>query len=250
MKLILDALMEIEAEKKVKILFACETGSRAWGFPSIDSDYDVRFIYRHDMDWYLGLGERKDTIESMHGDLDITGWDLRKSLKLLKKSNAPLIERFQSPIVYLDRTNYKVEFRRLIESYYSPTAVYFHHYSLAKKFWEEIGQKQNIKLKALFYLLRSLFSCNWIVDVAKVVPMTIHELLTKVDPEFQQEVGQLIELKATVDERYFHTIDPKLVKRIEDLFKKIEVGPAGMPVSKERGFTKLNEFFVEKLTNR
>jgi uncharacterized protein len=91
-------LNEIAQKKNVKILYACETGSRAWGFPSPDSDFDVRFIYMHERDWYLSLGQRKDTIEYMERDLDITGWDLKKSLTLLKKSNAPVIERFQSPI--------------------------------------------------------------------------------------------------------------------------------------------------------
>ena len=242
-----DLLKKIEAEKRVKVLYACETGSRAWGFPSTDSDYDVRFIYRHERDWYLGLGERKDTIESMQGDLDITGWDLRKSLKLLKKSNAPLIERFQSPIVYLDNDNFRDEFKQVIELYYSPTAVFYHHYSLAKKFWEDLRQKQRIKLKALFYLLRSLFSCYWIIEEEAVVPMTIQELLVKADPPFHSEIVRLIALKAGVDESYLHDFDKKMVEKIESFFLKIEVGTKGLPVSKERGFGKLNEFFIGKL---
>ena len=125
-----DILKEIELKRNVKILYACETGSRAWGFPSPDSDYDVRFIYMQERDWYLSLSQRKDTIEFMDGDLDITGWDLKKSLTLLKKSNATLIERFQSPIEYFSIQEFKDEFKNLIERYYSPTAVFFHHYSL------------------------------------------------------------------------------------------------------------------------
>src|SRR5688500_1263199 len=112
-------LKEIEQKKNIEILYACETGSRAWGFPSPDSDYDVRFIYRHNIDWYLSLSQKKDTIEFMAGDLDVTGWDLRKCLMLLKKSNAPLIERFQSPMEYYSNSSFKMDFRHLIESYYS-----------------------------------------------------------------------------------------------------------------------------------
>ncbi|MEP7144556.1 MAG: nucleotidyltransferase domain-containing protein [Ferruginibacter sp.] len=100
-------LKEIEQMKNIKILYACETGSRAWGFPSPDSDYDIRFIYMHERDGYLSLNQRKDTIEWMDGDLDITGWDLRKSLVLLQKSNVPLIERFQSPIEYYSAPGFK-----------------------------------------------------------------------------------------------------------------------------------------------
>jgi predicted nucleotidyltransferase len=125
MKQVKDRLREIELKKSIKILYACETGSRAWGFPSPDSDYDIRFIYMHERDWYLSLSQRKDTIEHMDGDLDITGWDLRKSLVLLKKSNATLIERFQSPIEYFSAEGFKREFKSLIETYYSPTAVFF-----------------------------------------------------------------------------------------------------------------------------
>src|SRR6188474_2004988 len=114
-------LTEIERKKNIKILYACETGSRAWGFPSPDSDYDVRFIYMHEKDWYLLLSQRKDTIEHMDGDLDITGWDLKKSLLLLRKSNATLIERFQSPIEYYAVDGFKNDFKTLIKKYYSPT---------------------------------------------------------------------------------------------------------------------------------
>ncbi len=125
MERILNSLKEIEKQKRIKILYACETGSRAWGFPSPDSDYDVRFIYCHERDWYLQLGHHKDTVEMMVSDLDITGWDLRKSLLLLKKSNTSLIERFQSPIEYYAELGFKASFSKLIEQYYSPTAVFF-----------------------------------------------------------------------------------------------------------------------------
>lgn len=91
--LIQKKLKEIEEEKEVKILFACESGSRAWGFPSPDSDYDVRFIYVRPIDWHLSLTAKKDTIDlPINNELDIGGWELKKACQLLKKSNAPLIE--------------------------------------------------------------------------------------------------------------------------------------------------------------
>lgn len=76
MEAIHHALKQIEQQHKIKVFYACETGSRAWGFPSPDSDYDVRFLYRHEKDWYLGLNPPNDVIESMTGELDITGWDI------------------------------------------------------------------------------------------------------------------------------------------------------------------------------
>lgn len=137
-----ETLRLVENEHNIKILYACETGSRPWGFPSPDSDYDVRFIYHHERNSYLGLSERKDTIEFMGGDLDMAGWDLRKSLKLLKKSNVPLIEHFQSPIIYFAPDDFKEKFLTLIEAYYSPIASFYHHHSLAVKFWGELKGKQ------------------------------------------------------------------------------------------------------------
>src|SRR6266498_1888433 len=171
-------LKEIEQSKSIKILYACETGSRAWGFPSPDSDYDVRFIYCHERDWYLSLNKHKDSIELMTNEsFDISGWDLRKSLVLLKKSNVPLIERFRSPIEYFSVQGFKQEFKKLIQKYYSPIAVFYHHYSLAGKFREDINDRKQIKLKSCFYLLRSLLSCNWIIKDKNVLPMHIEGLM-------------------------------------------------------------------------
>ncbi len=81
-------LAEIEAQENVRIVYACESGSRAWGFPSSDSDYDVRFIYLHPLEWYLSIEKRRDVIERpITGVLDVNGWDLRKALQLFRKSN-------------------------------------------------------------------------------------------------------------------------------------------------------------------
>src|SRR5437879_13444130 len=95
-----DELLAIEERERVRILYACESGSRAWGFPSADSDYDVRFIYVHRPEWYLSVFEKRDVIERPLKDcLDLSGWDIKKALQLLRKSNAPLLEWLGSPIV-------------------------------------------------------------------------------------------------------------------------------------------------------
>ena len=244
MKKIEEILKAIEKENKVKILYACETGSRAWGFPSPDSDYDVRFICMHERDWYLSLSQRKDTIEHMDGDLDITGWDLRKSLILLKKSNATLIERFQSPIEYFSAEGFKLEFKSLIETYYSPTAVFFHHYSLAQKFWEELKDKEEVKLKSYFYLIRSLLSCNWIVKDKTVLPMDIGGLMRLIDTERRNEIRDLIKLKEGVNEKYLHKKDESLNKWVNSLFEMLDVSKQNLGVSKADN-SELNRFFLK-----
>lgn len=239
-------LKEIERKKSIKILCACETGSRAWGFPSPDSDFDIRFIYMHERDWYLSLNVRKDTVEIMDGDLDITGWDLKKSLMLLKKSNAPLIERINSPIEYFSVPGFKHDFKKLIGEYYSPIAVFFHHHSLAVKFWEDLKDKEEVKLKSYFYLIRSLLSCNWIIKDNAVLPMHIEGLMKYVEEEYKVRLRHLIKLKATVGEKYLHPKDEKLNAWILGLFELIEAGKANLVVNKgDTGL--LNEFFLKML---
>ncbi len=249
MQNIVAALRAIERERDVRILYACETGSRAWGFPSPDSDYDVRFIYVHEMDHYLKLNEWKDSIEvSMEGDLDMSGWDLRKSLVLLKKSNAALIERFNSPIEYMAVDGFREKFSHLINCSYSPVTVFWHHYSLASKFWEELKDKEQVKLKSLFYLIRSLLSCNWIVIDDAVVPMQIDRLMSKVDVDIKDRLNELIKFKATVGEKYLHPADKVINEWIVETFKKIEVSKNNLK-SNNSGYELLNEFFKDTLNN-
>lgn len=246
MEKIIDSLKKIEKQKGVRILYACETGSRAWGFPSPDSDYDVRFIYCHEKDWYLQLGQRKDTIEVMTDDLDITGWDLKKSLLLLKRSNTSLIERFQSPVEYYSDPGFKTSFLELIEQYYSPTAVFFHHYSLAVKFWEDLKDKQAFKLKSYFYLLRSLLSCNWIVRDSVVLPMHIGCLMEYISEDQKQMVRDLINLKSGVGEAYLHGKDSSLYGLVQDLFEIINGKGNTLKVNRN-DYSNLNQFFITQL---
>ena len=244
MEKIIEILKEIELKKKIKILYACETGSRAWGFPSPDSDYDIRFIYMNERDWYLSLSQKKDTIEIIDGELDITGWDLKKCLTLLKKSNAPLIERFQSPIEYYAVPGFKNDFKYLIGNYYSPTAVFFHHYSLAQKFWEELKDKREVKLKNYFYLIRSLLSCNWIVKDKTVLPMDIEGLMRLLDAGRRDEIRDLIKLKERVDEKYLHNKDESLDIWLSGLFEMLDGSKENMGVSKS-DYSALNGFFLK-----
>lgn len=241
-----DILKQIEEKRKIRILYACETGSRAWGFPSPDSDYDVRFIYMHERDWYLSLSERKSTIELMDGELDATGWDLKKSLILLKKSNASLIERFQSPIEYYSVAGIKDDFIRLIENYYSPIAVFFHHYSLANKFWEGLKDEKTYKLKSWFYLIRSLLSCNWIVNDTTVLPMHIEGLMKYSPTDVNTEIRELIKLKSTVEEKYLHEKNSQLNDWIAGLFSMLDGKKHDLSVN-QSNMRALNDFFLKKM---
>ena len=176
---ILQSLRKIEQDNNIKVLFACETGSRAWGFASPDSDYDVRFIYMHNKDWYLSLNEQKDSIELMldNGELDITGWDLRKSLRLLKKSNISLFERFKSPEIYLNNNLFISELNDISDNYFSSISGMHHYLNMAKGFYEKCMENNTVKLKSYFYALRSALSCIWIMKNKSMPPIEFSKLI-------------------------------------------------------------------------
>ncbi len=152
---ILQKLKEIVLQKNVEILFAVESGSLAWGFASPDSDYDIRFIYKHKPEYYLSLWEKPDVIEFMtEDDLDGSGWDLRKAIKLLAKSNAPLLEWLFSPTAYFANDDFAKQMQEIAVKCFSPIAV-LHHYLGTTKNFMEVCEMEEVKLKSYFYALRT-----------------------------------------------------------------------------------------------
>lgn len=166
-----------------------------------------------------------------------------KSLILLKKSNAPLIERFQSPVEYYAEAKFKEDFKKLINTYYSPAAAFYHHYSLAKKFWEDIKDQQSLKLKQYFYLIRSILSCNWIIENNSVLPMHIEGLLELIDSNRKDELRKLIVLKATVGEKYLYLPDEGLHKWLLELWHKMDSSKENLRTN-SLNYSLLNKFFI------
>jgi len=193
----------IEQNNQVRVLFACESGSRAWGFASPDSDYDVRFIYAQPQDNYLSIRERKDTIElPVNQELDVNGWDIRKALQLFLKSNAPLYEWLQSPIVYNEKSNFSRELRELMPTYFSHRAACHHYLSMARNTFENDLQGEQVKLKKYFYALRPLLACLWIVENKSLPPMEFSRLRTLIAKnDWNESVDSLLEKKKVADEK-------------------------------------------------
>ncbi|MBR6224730.1 MAG: nucleotidyltransferase domain-containing protein, partial [Firmicutes bacterium] len=149
-----EKLKEIEEKENVKILHCVESGSRAWGFASPDSDYDVRFIYVHQADWYLKLEKTRDVIEWQLDDvLDINGWDLKKTLTLLHSSNPTIFEWNQSPIVYKTTSEWKVV-SDIINNYFVQKSGLHHYLSTAKGNYREYLKGDIVRVKKYFYVLR------------------------------------------------------------------------------------------------
>lgn len=188
-------LRELENQHSVRILFACESGSRAWGFPSADSDYDVRFIYAHAADWYLTIDDHKDFIEiPVNEVLDINGWDIRKALRLFRNSNAPLYEWLQSPIVYRQNDAFTENIKELMHTYFSLRAGMHHYLSMARNAFADL-QADEVRIKKYFYCLRPLLAATWIADKQQLPPMefpVLRSLIT--DDKLQMEIDNLLHI--------------------------------------------------------
>ena len=170
--LILDCLRRMEAEHEVKVLFACESGSRGWGFASPDSDYDLRFNYLHRLSWYLTVEPGRDVIEQPIGDdLEVNGWDLRKTLQLLRRSNPTLREWLRSPIVYREDTDTVDRLRALTGLGFSALRGYHHSVSMARKNFREHLRGEVVRSKKYLYVLRPLLAARWIHDGRGAPPM-------------------------------------------------------------------------------
>jgi len=199
-----NALSRLEAERNVRVVYACESGSRAWGFASHDSDYDVRFLYVHNRDWYLSVEDRRDVIEEpLTDELDVSGWELRKALRLLRKSNPPLLEWLKSPVVYSSDPVFTAEFRALSERFYSPRRCFSHYLHMACGNWRHyLEGRASVSLKKYLYVFRPLLACRWIERSLGQVPMLFADLVNQVldERDAREALEALVARKVAGDE--------------------------------------------------
>jgi hypothetical protein len=208
------------------VLFAAESGSRAWGFGSPDSDYDVRFIYAHPVRWYLALDAGRDVIEAPLDEklVDLAGWDVRKALALALRSNPAFYEWLVSPIVYRDDGAFRPAARALFERHWTPSALAHHYWSIARgQYAREVEGRDEVKLKKYFYCVRPLLSLAWVASQPTPPPMQITEVLATdaVPPDIRTIVDDLIQAKRMTPEL-------GLGRRIAALDQWIEDGLARM----------------------
>lgn len=242
--IILEKIKELEQEHQVKVLYACESGSRAWGFASPDSDYDVRYIYTRRRDNYLSITEPRDVIELPVDEvLDISGWDIRKGLQLFLKSNAPLYEWLQSPIIYQEETDFKQTMTGLMEKYFSPRSGCHHYLSMAFNVFSNELQGEAVKLKKYFYVLRPLLACQWILAGKGVPPMEFAPLRTLItDAAIQATIDKLLEIKAGAGEQATVAPDPALHQWMAYALEDCKMQAAELPAVKN-DTTELDQLF-------
>ncbi len=198
---IIQLLSEIERERNVRILYACESGSRAWGFHSEDSDYDIRFIYASPSACYLSVFDPKDTIEiAIKDDLDPGGWDVRKSLGLLGKSNGPLIEWLHSPIVYMDRDGFRERWQKLSREVLQASKLRHHYMGLAVQISRKKLADDSPSVKSYLYVMRALLAARWIENHGTVPPVPFAELVAATENPLRDSLNDLIAAKASIHE--------------------------------------------------
>ncbi|MCL2826735.1 MAG: nucleotidyltransferase domain-containing protein [Eggerthellaceae bacterium] len=238
-------LSSIEQVNGVTVLYAAESGSRAWGFASPDSDYDVRFIYVRPQRDYLRLDKVRDVIEWQQDEvLDINGWDLQKALRLLHNSNPTLFEWNGSPIVYKTTEAWSAiqqEFNR----YFLLRAGLNHYLSTANSNYRTYLKVEEVRLKKYFYVLRPLLACKWILDRKCPPPMLFLDLVEEeLEPGMRQTVDALLQLKSQTPEIGTGKRIDALNEYIDAALVDLKLAIGALPPDEKPRWQPLNDLFL------
>jgi predicted nucleotidyltransferase len=250
---ILRRMRAAEQEHGVRIVLAVESGSRAWGFESPNSDYDARFIYVHPRDWYLSvnLEDQRDVIEyPIVDDIDLNGWDIRKALRLFAKSNPAFAEWIQSPIIYSETTTFASTVRQLLSTVYSCEHGIYHYRSMAKTNYRGYLRADLVPLKKYFYVLRPLLSVQWLERYGSAAPIEFHKLLHLIEGNrpLLDDINALLERKRAAPEmgleapvRSIHAFVESELERLETIVPAATQGGTVFPA--------LNDVFRRTLSD-
>lgn len=241
-------LLEIEQQEQVRILHCVESGSRAWGFASPDSDYDVRFVYVRPPEYYLRLDKTRDVIEWQLDDtLDINGWDLQKALRLLHSSNPTLFEWNNSPIVYKTTADW-AKISAMIGRFFQPKAELYHYLSTARKNYREYLKGDTVKIKKYFYVLRPILACRWILEHQTPPPMGFSDLMDAcLADAVVPAVTALLRAKAETSELGLAPRVDIINNYLDASIPEVEQAIRALPADERRPWDELNRLFLEVL---
>ena len=234
-RIAIESALAAVAADGCRVLFAVESGSRAWGFASADSDFDVRFVYARPRDWYLSidLESQPDTVERMlPGDIDLSGWDVRKALGLFAKSNPPLLEWLDSPITYADDGVFRRELKALLPAVYSPAACQHHYTRMARRTLLAYLGHPTVKRKKYLYVLRPLLAARWIEQGRGPVPMRMADLFVTLGPDqaaVRAAIDTLVAEKVGGTELGAGPPDPVLEGFVHPEYVRLAAVAAAMP---------------------
>lgn len=248
-KQILKKLADIEKRERVKIIYAAESGSRAWGFPSPDSDYDVRFVYVRQPEDYLRLDKIRDVIEDeMNEVYDINGWDITKTLRQLYKSNSVVLEWNGSPIVYKREPEWKLV-QKIIPEYFISKQSLYHYFSIAHNTIEKSLSTEKICYKKYFYALRPLLAMKYIEKYDEPAPMTFMALLEDADisAELKAKLIELTELKKHASEKDKKPHIPEIISFIRTEYAAQRDFLETVELPAHKSYDDLNKTFLKIL---
>lgn len=248
-KTIKSKLQQIEESRQLKILYACESGSRAWGMASPDSDYDVRYIYVRDKNWYLSLEKKKDQLPTiLEGDLDMVGWDLKKVLSHLYRSNASIHGWLMSDIIYFQETGYQEKLKDWATYYLQPAHVVNHFLGICKSSLALGAEEDGFNLKKYLYVIRPLLAALWVVEKKEVAPIHFDHLLTIIEGQdaVQEEIKRFLTIKKEASEQDLIERSPLLDAFIEKNMAYCNEQKAAISKT-ERDIEPLNRFFRNQI---
>jgi predicted nucleotidyltransferase len=244
---IMDKLVAVERDYGVRVLYACESGSRGWGFASPDSDYDVRFIYVRPVRDYLRVHELRDVIEEVPGPVfDVNGWDLRKALQLLAKGNATLVEWLSSPVVYREDEAFLARLRSAAALVYRPQRGFHHYLHMARGNYREYLQGELVRSKKYLYVLRPILAGHWTMHRNDAPPMRFEALVAALieDPLVLADIAELLREKRAAGEKDLLPRKPHLNAFIESGLAHLE---SHAPPQENPNFSVLDELLHDTL---
>lgn len=231
------ALTALEEQQGLRVLFACESGSRAWGFPSPDSDYDVRFVYVLPLPWYLTVDAGRDTHEAMLPDaIDLSGWEVRKTLRLFAACNLALCEWLGSPIVYRT-TPWAARLRALVPQFFNPRKAMHHYLSSARSTAAEHLVGETLRIKKFFYILRPLLAARF-VERTGAMPPTEFATLYAADgfsPTLRSQIDDIVAQKRDAGEAAHVRLPLELRTFLQEEQIRLQAVEVGLAGASERG---------------
>ena len=221
-------LSRIETTHGVRIVYAVESGSRAWGFASPDSDYDIRFIFIRPAESYVSVQEGLESIDlPLEGELDAGGWDIRKAARLLGKSNGALVEWLHSPIVYRDENGFRERWQAMARGIFSPRASSDHYRGLAKQMVLGKLRSETVRAKDYLYALRAVLAAKWIAETHAIPPVPFADLFATAPPTVQSLIPELLEHKARTAESERMERLPELDAFLHEFLESVTTLPQG-----------------------
>lgn len=195
---------------------------------------------------YFRLNDKDDLVIAR--DMDINGWDIRKALQLLHKSNPTIFEWCASPIVYLSSPTFDV-LKKAMPRYFSEKKALYHYWHMAQTNFREYLKGEEVRIKKYFYVLRPLLAAQWILDKRVAPPMLFDELVdAELDEELRPELNRLLEMKKTLPEmgmapkvQVFNDYIERVMPEIKAATEKLE--------ETEKDWGVLNELFLQFINN-